>query len=121
MKVIHNPLKSIAALGTSIAAAVMFTATPSMADQNAVPLNHPTEVVYPSELAEQGIESECQAVFTVTVDGKPEEIQVTCDHPGFESSTRNAAAQLIFQPKTIDGEPVAQKGVTYPLIFRLSE
>lgn len=121
MTFIDNPLKTLGAMGAGVVAVIAFSAAPSAADQAATPLNHPEDVTYPTDLAEQGVTGECWATFTVTADGKPDSVSVQCSHPGFEQSTRDAVNQLIFQPKTVDGVPVAEENVTYPLIFQMDE
>lgn len=121
MKLIHNPLKTLAALGTSIAAAVMFTASPSIADdRDAQPLN-PPYVVYPSDMITQNIEAECKAIMEVSVEGTPENISAECTHPGFIHAVIEAAATVKFAPKILDGKPVRRKGVEYPIIFAFSD
>ena len=121
MKLIHNPLKTLAALGTSVAAAVMFTATPSIAeDRDATPIAPPT-LVYPAELAEAGITGECNAIFDVSREGVPENVKADCTHSGFDSVIIEAAQNLRFKPKIKDGKAVRRKGVEYPILFKLQE
>ena len=121
MKLIHNPLKTLAALGTSIAAAVMFTATPSIAeDRDAIPISPPS-VIYPAAMAEQGISGECEAHFDVSAKGLPENIKADCTHPGFVEVTIASAKTLRFQPKIKDGKAVKRKGVVYPLVFKIND
>ena len=120
MKLIHNPLKTLAALGTSVAAAVMFTATPSIAeDRDVQPIGAPL-VTYPAELAAEGITGECEAHFDVSAEGTPENIKAECTHPGFVDAVTESAATLRFEPKIKDGKAVKRKGVVYPLVFEIS-
>ena len=120
MKLIHNPLKTLAALGTSVAAAVMFTATPSVAeDRDAVPIAPPL-VVYPAEMIEQGISGECTAIFDVSRKGTPENVKAQCTHHGFVEEVIRAAGTMKFHPKRVNGTPTTRKGVIYPIVFELS-
>ena len=119
MKLIHNPLKTLAALGTSVAAAVMFTATPSIAeDRDATPIAPPF-LVYPAEMIEQGISGECTAIFDVSRKGTPENVKAQCTHHGFVEVIIEAASALKFQPKIKDGQPARRQGVEYPFVFQL--
>jgi hypothetical protein len=121
MKLIHNPLKTLAALGTSIAAAVMFTATPGIAeDLDAAPINAPL-VTYPTDLAEQGISAECKAILDVSSEGLPINVTAECTHPGFVEVTIASAKTLRFDPKIQDGKPVKRTGVVYPIVFEVAE
>ena len=121
MKLIHNPLKTLAALGTSVAAAVIFTATPSIADDRDASLERPPTVYYPVAMIVRGITGECSAKFDVSKTGVPENISADCTHPGFIEETLKSTTTMRFSPKLENGNPVRRKGVVYPLVFKFSE
>lgn len=118
MTLIQNPLKSLATVGTSIAAVVLFAASPSVADPDLQPINAPI-VTYPIAMAEQGLGAECKAMFDVTAAGVPENIKIDCTHPGFAESMTAAAQTLRFEPKMDNGIAVPRKGVVYPIVYQL--
>ncbi|MEO9970254.1 MAG: energy transducer TonB [Hyphomonadaceae bacterium] len=120
MKLIRNPLKTLTTLGTSIAAVIMFTAAPSVAeDRDAIPISAPL-IVYPAELAEAGITGDCEAHFDVSENGVPHNIEATCSHAGFVEEVIRAAGTMKFHPKRVNGTPTTRKGVVYPIVFELS-
>lgn len=120
MKLVQSPLKALAMTGTSIAAAIMFTAAPSVADTDAQPLAHP-HVVYPSDMVDQNRTADCVAKFDVDVNGKPESITVTCSDNGFVGAVHDAARTLRFEPKRADGRKIRRIGVEYPIEFKLAD
>lgn len=121
MKLFQNPLKTAGALGLAVAGTIMLTATPSIAeDRDAIPIGAPL-VVYPTELAAEGISGECNAIFDVSREGIPENVTAECTHPGFVDVTIESAATLRFEPKIKDGKAVRRKGVEYPIVFVLDE
>lgn len=121
MAVIRNPLKTLTTAGLTLAAALAFTATPSFADRDAQPIEHPTWITYPIDMANQGITAECKAHFDVSADGFPRKITVECTHPGFVDTVERATARLRFRPKHVDGKPVKRRDVVYPYSFTLDE
>lgn len=122
MKLFQNPLKTAGAIGGAVAAATIFAASPSVAeDRDAELIAHPTTISYPIELAKQGVEAECEASFGVTIEGKPDNINVTCTHPGFVDEAYAATSTLQFSPKIENGQPVYRENVSYPYIFQLND
>ena len=119
MTLIRNPIKTTGGVGgglAGVAAVFALTASPSFADRDAQPIDHPAPV-YPAELASQSISARCDNYFDVTAEGYVTNLKVKCGHPGFVTSSRNAVAALKFAPKIVDGLPVARKGVVYPLVY----
>lgn len=120
MRLMKHKLKTAGMIGAGLVGATMLATSPSVADTNIKPISAPT-VVYPAELAEQGIGAACQAKFDVTAEGLPEDIKVTCTHPGFIEVTRVAAASLRFQPKTVEGVAVRARDVVYPITYQMND
>ncbi len=119
MTLIRNPIKTASGIGgtlAGIAAMVALTASPSFADRDAQPIQHPAPA-YPPNLASQSISARCDNYFDVTPEGYVTNLDVKCGHPGFVNSSRNAVATLKFAPKIVDGKAVARKGVVYPLVY----
>ena len=120
MTLIRNPLKTLTTLGTSIAAVVMFTAAPSVAeDRDALPISPPL-IVYPTEMAKAGISADCEARFDVSKDGVPENIRATCSHEGFVEEVVRAAGTMKYRPKLVNGNAMLSEDVVYPISFALS-
>lgn len=118
MKLVRNPLKAFGSAAALSLGAVLFAAQPSAADRDTQPLALPT-VSYPIDMAEQGISAECEAMFAVSAGGQPEDVRVTCSHPGFVASMHQAIETIRFEPKIENGVAVRRSGVVYPIIFRI--
>ena len=119
MTLIRNPLKTTGSLGGALAAAVgiaALTVSPSHADRNTQPIEHPAPV-YPTDMAAENISAICNSHFDITPDGYVTNLSVECGHPGFIDATRNAVSTLRFEPKLVDGKPVTRTGVVYPMQF----
>ncbi|MEM7458276.1 MAG: energy transducer TonB [Pseudomonadota bacterium] len=119
MTLIRNPIKTTGGVGGAIAglaAAFAVIASPSFADRDAQPIDHPAPV-YPDDLASQSISARCDNHFDVTPEGYVTNLEVKCGHPGFVKSSRNAVATLKFAPKIVDGKAVERTGVVYPLVY----
>lgn len=123
MTMIRNPLKTtggFAATAAAIAAAFSVFALPSAAEPVYVqPLNLP-KPVYPSQMAEQRISSECVSIFAISATGTVEpDIEVDCTEPGFENSTLDAIRTLRFEPKMENGVAVRIPNATYTLWYEI--
>lgn len=94
---------------------------PSGVDSEVVPLN---EVLpeYPDQARRRGIEGHVKLVFTITAQGRVENIRVVESSPAniFDRSARRAAARWRFAPRTEDGQAVAREAVK-TLEFRLTQ
>ncbi|MFA5678071.1 MAG: energy transducer TonB [Pseudomonas sp.] len=75
---------------------------------------------YPQRALAAGIEGEVTLSFTVTADGRVENLQVTHAEPRgvFEREARRAAGRWRFAPRRENGQPVAREA-TKTLYFRL--
>ncbi|MEL6827358.1 MAG: energy transducer TonB [Pseudomonadota bacterium] len=123
MTLIRNPIKTTSGVGgtlAGIAAMIALTASPSFADRDVQPIQHPAPV-YPADLASQSISARCDNYFDVTPEGYVTNLEVKCGHPGFVNSSRNAVATLKFAPKIVNGEAVARKGIVYPLVYLVTD
>lgn len=121
MTLFKNPLKTTGSIGATVTAAILLAATPGTADdRNALPIWAPL-ITYPSNMAEQGITGWCEAIFNVSKDGIPENINAECTHPGFVKVVMESASTLRFEPKIKNGQPVRRKGVVYPVRFEIDQ
>ena len=123
MTLIRNPIKTTSGVGgtlAGIAAMIALTASPSFADRDVQPIQHPAPV-YPADLASQSISARCDNYFDVTPEGYVTNLELKCGHPGFVNSSRNAVATLKFAPKIVNGEAVARKGIVYPLVYLVTD
>ncbi len=93
---------------------------PAGIDSEVVPLN---EVLpeYPDQARRRGIEGHVKLAFTITAQGRVEDIRVIESSPAnvFDRSARRAAARWRFAPRTEDGQAVAREAVK-TLEFRLT-
>ena len=123
MTLIRNPIKTTGGLTGAVAtimAVVSLTAAPSFADLVNQPIEDPRPV-YPIDLVEQGIGTECENYFDISPEGYVINLEVKCGHPGFVNSSRNAVSTLRFEPKIVDGVPVTRTGIVYPILYVLDE
>lgn len=95
-------------------------APPAGIDSEVVPLN---EVLpeYPSQALQRNIEGRVKLAFTITAQGRVENIRVIESSPPnvFDRSARRAAARWRFAPRTENGMAVAREAVK-TLEFRLN-
>ena len=93
-------------------------------DSEMLPLNTITPQ-YPTIAAEQGIEGWVQVRFTVSSAGTvpADSISIVEAEPAeiFDASARRAAAQFSFQPRVVNGQPVAVENVQYVFRYAMSE
>ena len=80
---------------------------------------------YPNRAAQRGIEGWCLVSFTVNGLGNVEEetIMVVDAEPSniFDRSSIRAATRFKFQPRVVDGQGVAVKGVQYLFRYELED
>jgi periplasmic protein TonB len=79
--------------------------------------------VFPNRALDRGISGQVTLSFTVSPNGKVENINVTGEDPsgyGFARAARDAVQNWTFQPQTIDGVPVAYPA-RYTISFKLED
>lgn len=75
---------------------------------------------YPPRAAEQGLEGNCVMNFDVSPDGQPFNIRaISCTSSQFESTSIRAVERWKYQPKIVDGAPVARTGVQTTIEYQL--
>src|SRR5690606_19155087 len=75
---------------------------------------------YPPRAAEQGLEGNCVMNFDVSPDGQPFNIRaISCTSSMFESTSIRAVERWKYQPKVVDGAPVARTGVQTTIDYEL--
>jgi protein TonB len=75
---------------------------------------------YPPRAAEQGVEGNCVMNFDVSPDGQPFNIRAaSCTSAQFESTSMRAVERWRYQPKIVDGVPVARTGVVTVIEYQL--
>lgn len=78
--------------------------------------------VYPVEAAEIGLEGYVIVEFTVTETGSVDDLFVVeSSSPIFEQAAIDAALKFKYQPRTINGSPVAVPGVRNKIVFVLEQ
>lgn len=79
--------------------------------------------VYPPRAQERGLEGTCKMRFDVLADGtiNAETITADCTSSLFARSASRAVARWKYNPKIVDGEPVARRGVAVDLDFALED
>lgn len=125
MKLLKNPVRTSLGTGAAISAGlgltVMLSGASTADDLHVQPLNYPSQVLYPTELAEKGIEGKCVVRFSVDENGLVEPgAKADCTHEGFESASENAVYSLRFEPRIKDGKPVRMLNLVYPFEFSMS-
>ena len=84
--------------------------------QNAVPIR-PPRLSFPKRAAERGVSGTCDVVFDLDSRGKPSNVVATCSSPLFVSEAQRAISRTEFSPKMVDGRPVEQRNMVFPLEF----
>ena len=93
----------------------------SVSDRDAQPLVR-IEPQYPMRAAERGVEGQCTVQFDVTPDGTPTNIEILqCSSSLFNSAVTRAVERWRYNPKIVDGVPVARRGVRTQFDFNLAE
>lgn len=90
-------------------------------DAEVIPLNEVLPI-YPDSARRRGIEGHVKLAFTITTDGRVENIRVLEASPAnvFEREARRAAVRWRFAPRTENGQLVAREAVKV-LQFRLEK
>lgn len=125
MTLIRNPIRTLSGASATLAAgfglAFLVTGTSAAEDQYVQPLNFPTGIVYPGELAAQGIQGSCEVRFSVDTRGFVEPgAKASCTHDGFVRPAENAVYSLRFEPKLMEGKPERMTNLVYPFEFSLN-
>ena len=89
-------------------------------DRDAQPIIR-IEPVYPVRALEQGRTGACKAVFAVSKEGKPLNINATCTEAIFERAVERAISKWKYNPRIVDGVPVMLQGVVTTFTFELSK
>jgi len=93
----------------------------SVSDRDAQPLVR-IEPQYPMRAAERGVEGQCTVQFDVTPDGTPTNIEILqCSSSLFNSAVTRAVERWRYNPKIVDGVPVARRGVRTQFNFNLGD
>lgn len=111
---------AVAAAAPSAPAAAAAASGPSMAEEVTPLVDIPPN--YPQRALTAGIEGEVTLAFTITAEGRVNNLRVTQAKPRgvFEREARRAAARWRFAPRRENGQPVAREA-TKTLYFRLEE
>lgn len=117
-------LQGLSAQATPIAPAAPANSaelSASSQDYEVIPLNEVLPV-YPDSARRRGIEGYVKLAFTITPDGKVENIRVLESLPAnvFDREARRAAVRWRFSPRSEDGQLVAREAVK-TLQFRLDK
>ena len=124
MTLIRNPVRTFAGTGvfaaSGLVAAFLFAGSAATAAEYVQPLNHPTNIVYPAELARAGVEGNCDVYFSVDTEGLVEPgARAECDHQDFARTAENAVYSLRFEPRLENGVPVRMENLVYPFSFSM--
>ena len=99
----------------------MAQAAEALAISQYQPLHKPTPD-YPRRALEQGLEGDCTVEYTVTVEGRvsnPRLVDGGCDDPLFARPSLASASRFRYQPRLVDGRPVAVEGVRNTFRYRI--
>jgi len=91
-------------------------------NSDAIPLVR-VEPTYPIRAAERGIEGWVIVEFTISPRGTVVDPRVLASEPStiFNSAALRAVKKWRYNPKLVDGRPVARKGIKQKLTFQLSK
>jgi len=92
----------------------------NVSDRDAQPLVR-IPPMYPPRAAERGQEGTCQAFFDVSPQGKPYNVRTECTSSMFASSARRSVEKWKYNPKIVDGQPVARSGVVTTITYQLAD
>jgi len=81
----------------------------------------PARPTYPDTAASGKIESVCEMLFDVGLDGSPQNVLVACSNRAFVGEARTAVSALTFSPKREDGRDVIRWNVQYPIQFCMAD
>lgn len=85
----------------------------------------PTPVVrinpaYPSNLAQRGIEGQCDLIFDILPNGTTANVRVlSCSNRGFERASVSAIQRWRYNPQVRDGAPITYRGARTQLLYSL--
>jgi TonB family protein len=79
----------------------------------------PPRLTFPRRAAERGISGTCEVYFDLDARGKPMNVVAVCSNRLFQAEAERAIVQTEFVPKRVDGRPVEQRDMVYPLEFVL--
>ena len=82
-----------------------------------------TQIVYPREALQKGVEGYVVVQFDVTEDGNVEDPIVLESEPPevFDQSAILSAKKFKFRPKVVDGSPIRVEGVKRKIVFSLQD
>lgn len=93
----------------------------SVSDRDAQPFLRPPPI-FPSRFEQGNNSGHCQVKFDVSPEGSPFNIVNTyCTSSLLERATVRAVEKWKFQPKIVDGRPVAMRGVINKVTYRLAD
>lgn len=93
------------------------------AQRQYLPLSKP-EPDYPRRALTQRLEGDCTVEYDVNANGRvdnPRLVSGACDNPLFARPSLAAAKDFIYQPRLVNGQPVAVSGVRNTFRYRLSQ
>ncbi len=92
----------------------------SVERKQAIPVRQP-KPDYPPKALRQGLEGDCEVVFSIDAAGRPYNVNTDCSHPVFESSSKRAVQKALFAARVENGIPMGDDNLVYPVSFRLNE
>lgn len=76
---------------------------------------------YPMRALQAGLEGDCEVVFSIDAAGRPFGASASCTNQVFERSSQRAVERALFATKVMNGVPVGQDNLVYPIQFTLNE
>lgn len=92
-----------------------------VSDRDAQPIRPPNSGPVIRAIQRVGKSAECEVRLDVDIQGKPYNVNATCNVSAYERAVEQAVAQAEFAPKIVKGKPVERRGVVYPFELRLEE
>ena len=93
----------------------------SVSDRDAQPVRPPNTSALIRAMQRVGKSAECEVSLDVDPQGKPYNVQATCNVAQYERAATRAVAATEFAPKIVKGKAVGRRGVVYPFELRMEE
>ncbi|WP_018996535.1 hypothetical protein [Hirschia maritima] len=93
----------------------------SVSDRDAQPVRPPNTSALIRAMQRVGKSAECEVSLDVDPQGKPYNVEATCNVAQYERAATRAVAATEFAPKIVKGKAVGRRGVVYPFELRMEE
>lgn len=93
----------------------------SVSDRDAQPVRPPNTGPIQRAMQRIGKSAQCEVSLDVDVQGKPFNVQATCNVKQYERAAEKSVSAAEFAPKIVKGKAVGRRGVVYPFELQMAE